>query len=180
MGLLSIIRKQKLKDKELRVVVLGLDNAGKTTIVKQLLGEYITTVSPTMGFQINSLVYQGYTLNLWDIGGQSSLRPFWGNYFENTNVVVWVIDALATERLNESYKELQQNIILQDRLVGVSLLVMVNKVDEVPEEDGRQLATQVIKLLNLDQEIPLDRWHVHLVSGKTGQGITDALNWCIQ
>ena len=78
-----------------------------------------------MGFQINTLFYtpkttnnnnnnsnsngnDEYTLNIWDIGGQTSLRSFWANYFDKTDIVIWVIDGLSLERLNESYKELKQ------------------------------------------------------------------------
>lgn len=174
MGLLSIIRKQKIKDRELRVLVLGLDNAGKTTIVKQILGENTNDISPTMGFQISTVFHNNYTLNIWDIGGQTSLRSFWGNYFDKTNVVVWVIDALAMERLQESYQELRDKVILQDRLIGVSLLILVNKVDLVADQE--QLRHQVHDMLHLNELVNL--WQVQLVSGKTGQGIDEALNWC--
>lgn len=180
MGLLSIIRKQKVKDRELRVLVLGLDNAGKTTIVKQVLGEDTQEISPTMGFEINSLQINGSTLNIWDIGGQTSLRTFWGNYFDDTNVVIWVIDALAIERLNESYKELREKIILQDRLVnGVTLIILVNKMDQVSRDEHHRMKLRVIEVLNLEREVPLNQWEVFLVSGKTGDGVKEAIDWCI-
>ncbi|GAA5880618.1 hypothetical protein JCM1840_002272, partial [Sporobolomyces johnsonii] len=89
MGLLTIIRKTRLKEKQVRVLMLGLDNAGKTTICKALLGEDVNEVSPTLGFNIRTIIHQGYTLNVWDIGGQTSLRPYWRNYFEHTDAVVW-------------------------------------------------------------------------------------------
>ena len=66
---------------------LGLDNAGKTTVVKKLCGEPIDTITPTLGFQIQSLAHKGYNLNLWDVGGQRSIRAYWRNYFE----VGWLV-----------------------------------------------------------------------------------------
>ena len=69
MGLLSLLRKLKRSDKEARILVLGLDNAGKTTILKKLSEESITHVAPTQGFNIKSLVHNGFKLNVWDIGG---------------------------------------------------------------------------------------------------------------
>lgn len=173
MGLLTIIKKQKLKDKELRVLLLGLDNAGKTTIVKKILQEDIQEVSPTMGFQISTVLYKGFNLNIWDIGGQTSLRTFWGNYFEKTNVVVWVIDALALNRLGESYRELRDKVVEQDRLEGVSLLVLVNKIDAV--EDGEKIRQQVEAELGLGG----GNWRVMTVSGKTGEGVVEAMEWCV-
>lgn len=89
-------------------MLLGLDNAGKTTILKQLASEDITTVSiigqirlcfsnifsnvpqvtPTAGFNIKSVAADGFKLNVWDIGGQWKIRPYWKNYFANTDVLV--------------------------------------------------------------------------------------------
>jgi ADP-ribosylation factor-like protein 2 len=92
MGLLSLLRKVKEKEGAVRVLVLGLDNAGKTTLVKRLAGEPIDTISPTFGFNIQTLLYQtkpqpqttttqeSYQLHFWDIGGQKSLRSYWKNY----------------------------------------------------------------------------------------------------
>lgn len=60
--MLSILRKAQLKDKEMRVLMLGLDNAGKTTIVKCIMNEDVNTVSPTLGFIIKTIDYQGCVL----------------------------------------------------------------------------------------------------------------------
>jgi len=62
--MLSMLRKARLKDKELRVLVLGLDNAGKTTAVRKLLGEPVTGVAPTLGFVISTVEVDGYRLNM--------------------------------------------------------------------------------------------------------------------
>ncbi|CAX44482.1 GTP-binding protein, putative [Candida dubliniensis CD36] len=182
MGLLTIIKKQKLKDNEIRILTLGLDNSGKTTIIKKMLNQDITTISPTMGFQINTLIYNNqYTLNIWDIGGQTSLRLFWGNYFDKTNVVIWVIDGLSLERLNESYQELKQKIILQDRLIGIYLMIIINKIDLIiSKSDLSNLKEKVIDLLQLNNHISQrNKWQVELVSGKTGQGIDKVLQWIV-
>lgn len=180
MGLLTIIKKQKLKDNEVRVLTLGLDNSGKTTIIKKMLNEDTTSISPTMGFQIKTLRYDDYTLNIWDIGGQTTLRAFWGNYFEKTDVVMWVIDGLSLERLQESYDELREKVILQDRLVGIYLMVVINKIDLVPQDERLELKEKVIELLQLSQQIPQrDKWDVELVSGKTGEGVNHVLDWII-
>lgn len=68
MGLLTILKKLKRKDKEMRILLLGLDNAGKTTILRRINGEEIDSVSPTLGFNIKTLEYGGYTCNMWDVG----------------------------------------------------------------------------------------------------------------
>ncbi|VDN40252.1 unnamed protein product [Gongylonema pulchrum] len=65
-----------------------MDNAGKTTILKNLASEDITHITPTQGFNIKSVVSDDVKLNVWDIGGQRKIRPYWKNYFENTDVLV--------------------------------------------------------------------------------------------
>ena len=89
----------------------GLDNAGKTTIVKSINNEDVHEVSPTMGFNIKSMPYAGYFLNIWDVGGQKTLRSYWKNYFEQTDGLVWVVDSSDRRRLNECAKELHLSLI---------------------------------------------------------------------
>ena len=60
----------------------GLDNAGKTTLLKTLASEDVSQITPTQGFNIKSVQSDGFKLNVWDIGGQRKIRPYWRNYFE--------------------------------------------------------------------------------------------------
>ena len=92
----------------------GLDNAGKTTILKKFNGEDITTISPTLGFNIKTLEHNGYSLNIWDVGGQKSLRSYWRNYFETTDGLIWVVDSADKRRLEDCKKELHQ--LLQEEV----------------------------------------------------------------
>ena len=91
----------KRKEREIRVLVVGLDNAGKTTVVKKINGEDISKISPTLGFNISSLHLNAYRLNVWDVGGQKTLRTFWRNYFEKTDALVWVVDSADVARLQD-------------------------------------------------------------------------------
>jgi len=71
-------------NKEMRVVMLGLDAAGKTTILYKLhIGEVLTTV-PTIGFNVEKVQYKNVVFTVWDVGGQEKLRPLWRHYFNNT------------------------------------------------------------------------------------------------
>ena len=90
MGLQKIIKKYKEKEKEVRLLILGLDNAGKTTIVKKIKGEDVNSISPTLGFNIETLEFGGVNLNIWDIGGQTSLRAYWKNHFEDTDGKIYI------------------------------------------------------------------------------------------
>ena len=85
----------------MRLLMLGLDNAGKTTILKRFNGEDIDTISPTLGFNIKTLEHRGFKLNFWDVGGQKSLRSYWRNYFEATDGLIWVVDSADRIRLKD-------------------------------------------------------------------------------
>lgn len=119
MSFLTILRKARLREHEARVLLLGLDNAGKTTVLYRLLGESLTDVSPTLGFEIRTVQRavphvegaQGsgpdtISMNVWDVGGQTSLRSYWRNYFESTDAIVWVVDAADGARVTDSEHEL--------------------------------------------------------------------------
>jgi ADP-ribosylation factor-like protein 3 len=90
-----------------RILVLGLDNAGKSTILARLSDEEITTVKPTAGFVIKSLKQGNLRINVWDVGGQKSIRSYWRNYFADTDALVYVIDSSDRRRMEETGVELQ-------------------------------------------------------------------------
>lgn len=91
----------------MRLLMLGLDNAGKTTVVKKFNGEDIDLIPPTLGFNIETLEYRGFKLNIWDVGGQTSLRSYWRNYFEQTDGLIWVVDSADRARLHDCRAELE-------------------------------------------------------------------------
>ena len=122
MGLLNILKKMKKDEKEARILMLGLDNAGKTTILKKMSQEDISHIMPTQGFNIKSLVQDGFKLNVWDIGGQKTIRPYWSNYFESSDALIYVIDSSDRRRLEESGQELRE-LLAEDKLGGIPLLV---------------------------------------------------------
>ncbi|TKA78843.1 hypothetical protein B0A49_01962 [Cryomyces minteri] len=172
--MLSILRKARLKDKEMRILMLGLDNAGKTTIVKKIMNEDVNSVSPTLGFIIRTIEYEGYKLNIWDVGGQKTLRTYWKNYFEKTDTLIWVVDATDRERLDDCRKELM-GLLVEERLMGASLLVFKNKSDvagSMSEEDIRMG-------LQLDS-IKTHKWTIMPCSAMTGLNLQQGLQWIVQ
>ena len=103
----------------MRILLLGLDNAGKTTILKSLASEDISTITPTQGFNIKSVQTSGFRLNVWDIGGQRKIRPYWRNYFDNTDVLIYVIDSSDVKRFEETEQELQVTLIEQTKKINM-------------------------------------------------------------
>ncbi|KZV68924.1 ARF/SAR superfamily [Peniophora sp. CONT] len=173
MGLLTIIRKNRQKEKEMRVLFLGLDNAGKTTILKKLNGEDIMSVSPTLGFNIKTFVHNNYTLNVWDVGGQRTLRPYWRNYFEQTDALVWVVDSGDRLRMQDCKEELH-SLLLEDRLAGASLLVFANKQDI----DGSMHDNEIAAALDL-HSIRSHEWKIVGCSAVSGKNLVEGLDWIV-
>ncbi|KAF9076706.1 ADP-ribosylation factor family-domain-containing protein [Rhodocollybia butyracea] len=173
MGLLTIIRKNRMKEKEMRILFLGLDNAGKTTILKKLNGEDIMSVSPTLGFNIKTFMHRKYTLNIWDVGGQRTLRPYWRNYFEQTDALVWVVDSGDRMRMKDCREELL-SLLLEDRLAGASLLVFANKWDL----QGSMNDSQIREALDLDS-IKSHHWKILSCSAVTGENLVSGLDWVV-
>ncbi|XP_055615453.1 ADP-ribosylation factor-like protein 3 isoform X1 [Toxorhynchites rutilus septentrionalis] len=166
MGLLSLLRKlRSAPEKELRILLLGLDNAGKTTLLKQLASEEVTQVTPTAGFNIKSVVSDGFKLNVWDIGGQSKIRPYWKNYFENTDVLIYVIDSSDRKRLEETGDELAE-LLLDDKLKRVPLLVFANKQDIAGALKASEIA-ECLKLVKLKDRT----WQIQACSALEGTGV---------
>ncbi len=174
MGLLSLLRKlRKGSDKEARILLLGLDNAGKTTILKALGNEKISNVVPTQGFNVKSLVQEGFKLNVWDIGGQRTIRPYWRNYFENTDCLVYVIDSADEKRVDEAGAELVE-LVKDEKLAGVPTLILANKQDLFTAMS----VEAIIKKLNLNY-IKDRTWRIAACSAKTGKGLQEAMTWLI-
>ena len=145
-GLLSLLRKLKRSDDEARILVLGLDNAGKTTILKKLSDEDIKHIAPTQGFNIKSLMQDEFKLNVWDIGGQKSIRPYWRNYFDQTDALVYVIDSADRRRVEETGVELGQ-LLEEEKLAHVPVLIFANKQDLVPSSAACKCRTNAFIFL---------------------------------
>ncbi|KAH0793573.1 ADP-ribosylation factor-like protein 2 [Histomonas meleagridis] len=86
------------------------------------------TTSPTRGFNVKSMVFNGVDLNAFDIGGQQSLRIYWANYYPKTNGIVWVIDSTDRRRMFETGLELVA-LLKEPKLEGKPLLILANKQD---------------------------------------------------
>ena len=190
--LTSVFAQVKRKEREIRVLVVGLDNAGKTTVVKKINGEDISKISPTLGFNISSLHLNAYRLNVWDVGGQKTLRTFWRNYFEKTDALVWVVDSTDVARLQDCKNELDA-ILKEEKLVDASLLVLANKQDVEGAMSGRDIA-EALGLVSIGSSNSVSvsssevlsgmtsnsskrRWRVQKCSATTGDGILDGFEF---
>ncbi|KAG8004075.1 ADP-ribosylation factor-like protein 3 [Nibea albiflora] len=171
-GLLSVIEKLKgSAEQEVRIVLLGLDNAGKTTLLKSLASEDVNTITPTQGFNIKSVASHGMKLNVWDIGGQRKIRPFWKKYLENTDLLIYVIDSADKKRFEETGLELSE-LIDEENLKGVPVLIFANKQDLATASPASEIAEGLNLHTYRDRE-----WQIQACSAVSGEGVQDGMNW---
>lgn len=164
---------KRLEKIEVSVLMLGLDNAGKTCISKALLNEDITNVEPTQGFNVKEMQHGKFKMKMWDIGGQKTIRPQWRNFFENTDLLIFVVDSADKRRLEEAGSELA-SLLDEDHLVGIPLLVYANKQDlvsAVPPEE-------IVGVLGL-MDVKNRTWQIQPSSAKTGQGLSEGVEWML-
>ena len=152
-----------------------MDNSGKTTSLKKLSGQPIDKIEPTLGFNIQTLEHSDYRLNLWDIGGQSTIRAYWRNYFEKTDGIIWVVDSSDVARMDLCRQELA-SLLQQERLAGASLLVFANKQDMVGSLSAEDIS---IRLGLQGQQFENRHWSIHPCSATTGQGLADGMDWLV-
>ena len=114
-------------------------------------------------------------LNVWDIGGQSFIRPYWRNYFEQTEAIIWVIDSTDQSRFAEGISELSK-VLKTEKLAGASLLILANKQDIVGALSAEQLSSE----MKLTEIVEKRNWHIEATSAKTGEGILDGFRWLVR
>merc|ERR1712078_283379 len=129
MGLsFSRLWSQFIKQKDLRILMVGLDAAGKTTVLYKLkLGEVVTTI-PTIGFNVEVVEYKNINFTVWDIGGQDRIRKLWRHYYMGTHGVIYVVDSSDRERVEDAREELAK-MLSEDELRDAVVLVLANKQD---------------------------------------------------
>ncbi|EFN58139.1 hypothetical protein CHLNCDRAFT_20429 [Chlorella variabilis] len=166
-------------DKEARILVLGLDNAGKTTILYRLhVGEVVQTI-PTIGFNVETVTYKNIKFQVWDLGGQTSIRPYWRCYYPNTQAIIYVVDSCDVDRLPTSREEFAA-ILEEEELRDAAILVYANKQD-LP---GALSDAQVAEGLGLTSIKSRD-WSIFKTSGTwlkketrgMGEGLFEGLDW---
>ena len=205
--------------KEVRILILGLDNAGKTTILCELcrnfgsglyifflflflsfpnfiissradysflvtLGslcvctdrlqadEVIETV-PTIGFNVETLQYKNLKFQVWDLGGQTSIRPYWRCYYANTDAIIFVVDSVDVDRLPVAKSELMA-MLQEEDLKDAKLLVFANKQDQ----DGALGAADISQALGLDT-IKNRQWTIQQTCARKGEGLYEGFDWLV-
>lgn len=158
------------RKRDARVVMLGLDFAGKSTLLYKLKSGQAVETCPTVGFNVESLQTPcGVSFTLWDVGGQDSLRASWPNYLEDINTLIFVLDSTDMARLAEAMAALEE-ALSHPSMAGIPVLLLANK-QEVP---GALAPAELGEMLQ-EGGLAGHRWVLQGCSAHTGQGLQEVL-----
>lgn len=160
-----------LPSRNVKMLLLGLDASGKTTILYKLkLGDLITSI-PTIGFNVETVEYKNLKFTMWDVGGQDKLRPLWRHYFEGSDGIVFVVDSNDRDRIGIARDELHKLLSSED--IGKSpLLVFANKQD-LPQTMS---PSEIIEKLGLNS-LRGREWYIQGACATTGEGLYEGIDW---
>jgi ADP-ribosylation factor-like protein 1 len=128
---------------------------------------------PTIGFNVESVTYRNLNLNVWDLGGQTAIRPYWRYYYSSTAAVIFVVDSTDIERLQTAADELAA-MLREEELRDAALLVFANKQDQ-PGAKGAGEISEALKLGELKDR----NWTIVACSAIDGRGIDEGMDWLV-
>ena len=153
-----------------KIIILGIQNAGKTTILYRLsIGQLVKT-TPTIGSNVEEISYNNVKLQAWDLGGQESTRSIWDVYFINTDAIIYVIDT-HDETYDDSKTQFYK-LLKNEALKNAIILIYANKQD-LP---GAKSVGEIIQIYELDT-IKDHIWHIQPCSAQTGEGLITGMKW---
>ena len=161
---------KRFKTPKATISLIGLDGAGKTTILNFLQYGKLVKTQPTLGVDVEELNLYGLKLKVWDLGGQKEFRKLWGEYVEKSDALVYVLDGSNKQRLDEAANEFKKAVRYLRQ--GAPIAVFINKIDleDVVSVD------EVIKKFELTK-LSNHPWQVFKTSGKYGFGLVYAFSW---
>jgi ADP-ribosylation factor-like protein 6 len=180
MGLLSMIAAAfGFGKKEARILVIGLDNSGKTTIINYLKAKkgapanISYEVTPTVGFQVEEFASNNIKFTVYDMSGQGRYRSLWEQYYEDAQAIIYVLDSTDKLRMCVAKEELWT--LLGNEMIkskNIPVLFFANKID-IP---GSLTPDQCMDELDL-YKIREKPWHIISSNGLSGTGIQEGIKW---
>uniref|UniRef100_A0A8C1UC28 ADP-ribosylation factor n=1 Tax=Cyprinus carpio TaxID=7962 RepID=A0A8C1UC28_CYPCA len=167
----SLIFSRLFPKKQIALLMIGLDAAGKTTVLYKLkLGEVVTTI-PTIGFNVETVEYKNISFAVWDVGGQSKIRGLWKYYYQHTEGLIFVVDSSDHDRIETAAEELKA-MLAEDEMRDAVLLVLANKQD-LPKAMPVHELTDRLGLHTLRGR----QWFVQATCAVQGSGLYEGLDW---
>ncbi|XP_068077929.2 ADP-ribosylation factor-like protein 13B isoform X3 [Danio rerio] len=168
--------------RKVTLVMVGLDNAGKTATVRGIQGESPLDVAPTVGFSKVDLKQGKFEVTIFDLGGGKRIRGIWKNYYSESYGVVFVVDSSDVQRIQET-RDTMAEVLRHPRIAGKPVLVLANKQDQ----DGAMAEADIIETLSLEKLVNENKClcQIEPCSAVLGYGkkvdksIKNGLNWLL-
>eukprot|EP01065_Artemidia_motanka_P047046 TRINITY_DN7275_c0_g1_i1.p1 TRINITY_DN7275_c0_g1~~TRINITY_DN7275_c0_g1_i1.p1 ORF type:complete len:195 (+),score=51.88 TRINITY_DN7275_c0_g1_i1:49-585(+) len=154
---------------EVRVLLVGLDASGKTSVLHNFLGRPIIDPQPS-SYQVEEFTHKGVQFSVCDVSGQDKYRRLWQHCFREKDTVCFVVDSADRDRIELARDELQAMLSHPD-LQGAALLVLANKQD-LPGCMSTAEVTDRLRLHSLAVS-----WYIQGTCALTGDGVCEGLDW---
>ncbi|KAI3652889.1 hypothetical protein MP228_002314 [Amoeboaphelidium protococcarum] len=178
--LFSGLYRHLTRKEEYNILVLGLDNSGKTTMLERIKSIYTGAkglppekINPTIGLNICKVDMQSIRLNFWDLGGQTDLQSIWDSYYAECHAIIFMVDSTDRERIEE-VKMVFDKIISNDQMEGVPILMLANKQDltlSLKIEQVKEIFNQIAVKLSARES------NVLPLCALTGDGVRESVDW---
>ncbi|NXS24470.1 ARL14 protein, partial [Mystacornis crossleyi] len=156
--------------KRASILMLGLDYAGKSTLLYKFRYKDAFLTLPTVGFNVDMIeARKDLTLTFWDVGGQKKMRELWSSFLEDTDGLLYVVDSSDKRRLEESRREFEL-ILKNESIKNMPVVVLANKQD-LP---GALNAEEITRRFKMKKYCSDRNWYVQPCCAITGEGLAEA------
>mmetsp|Transcript_6058 Transcript_6058/g.9030 ORF Transcript_6058/g.9030 Transcript_6058/m.9030 type:complete len:182 (+) Transcript_6058:78-623(+) len=170
--LTTLLRLLGLSSKKARIIILGLDNAGKSTLLHKLCSNEVRAFVPTTKAHAKTFSLGSITFTAWDLGGHEQVRDLWEEYYSGADAIVFMVDSADHERFDESKNEMLQ-LLAADNLMDIPVLVLANKND-MPNSAGKLELSESLGLRDADENRDIDIFSCSVLHGT---GYVEAFRW---
>jgi len=170
--LTSLLRLLGLSSKKARIVILGLDNAGKSTLLHKLCNQEVRAFVPTTKAHAKTFSLGSITFTAWDLGGHEQVRDLWEEYYSGADAIVFMVDSADHDRFDEAKNEMEQ-ILASPDIVDVPILVLANKND-VENCSHKEAISKHLGLEDADENRDIDVFSCSLVNNV---GYVEGFRW---
>ncbi|XP_040830875.1 ADP-ribosylation factor-like protein 14 [Ochotona curzoniae] len=166
---MGLLNSKNPKVKHAQILLLGLDSAGKSTLLYKLKFANDIITIPTIGFNVEMIeLEKSFSLTVWDVGGQEKMRSTWSDFCENSDGLVYVVDSSDKRRLDKSRREFER-ILKNEHIKHVPVVLLANKQD-VPGALSAEDITRMFKVKKLCSD---RNWYVQPCCAVTGEGLAE-------